>query len=419
MKKLIEEFLLERKNTKIKEKVKANFSEEEKQEVLDDLETQFSFFVWILDAGKRASQLTIASHPSKFSHPDAKTSSIIAKNNKKNDGYLRSGNVDYELDVFGNAAALDVYKFLTLKTEDGKTILEHLELNSNEVQEALNIPNENYETLRQQFLAIKQSDNSVKTDRLVKQIYFPVEENSYHLLSILTPSGLITEVKKKIDGILFSKKSKEAREYRKNNEHYEGGFDDLFDLTILGYGGTKPQNISVLNSQNGGRSYLLPSLPPKIEKRKINLPNQDFFANVLQIKNFRNDFLKLAKLIKDSRNNKEIRSYRQEIIDEIIEKVLGFVFAIRQDFKQGWSNEEKYQNLPLAQKIWLDDFNEEKRNEESDWIDEVSSDFARWIIKTYENLNKKSFEMLADGEFSYLRNEMIEDIKQKSREAIL
>jgi CRISPR-associated protein Csy1 len=66
------------------------------------------------DAAKRVTQLSMVSHPSKFSHPSAKTSSVIAKVEQSNDGYLRSGNVDYSLDVFGNAAAMDVFKFLSL-----------------------------------------------------------------------------------------------------------------------------------------------------------------------------------------------------------------------------------------------------------------------------------------------------------------
>ena len=297
IKDIIEKFLEERKNSKIKEKIKPHFSENEKQKVFDELERLFSFEEWVIDASKRASQLTMASHPSKFSHPDAKTSSIIAKNNKENNGYLHSGNVDCELDVFGNAAALDVYKFLTLRTEDNKTILDHLEVDSLEVRQAFSNLAQSYEIIKESFLAIKQSDDLTKTDRLVKQVYFPIKENSYHLLSILTSSGLITEFKNKIDIIRFSENVKEAKECRKNKKHYEGGFDDLSDLTILGYGGTKPQNISILNSKNGGRSYLLPSLPPKITKREIRLPNRNFFENSLWIKSFKDDLDYLQKII--------------------------------------------------------------------------------------------------------------------------
>jgi len=245
-----------------------------------------------------------------------------------------------------------------------------------------------------------------KTDRLVKQVYFPVDDD-YHLLSILTPSGLVSQIKKRVDEIRFSDEDKKARELKKKNEFYkEGeGYDDLLDLTVMGYGGTKPQNISTLNSQNGGRAYLLSSLPPKFEKREVNLPTYDFFINVLWVKDFEKEFSKLAKLIKDTRNNKPIREYRQDLIDKIINKVLEYVAAIKKDSGVAWSDGEKYSNLPKAQKIWLDDKYEDERGKDDDWVKEVSHDFAEWIIKTYEKLHDKSFEILGDAEFIYIREE--------------
>ncbi len=183
---------------------------------MDELEEQFSLSVWLLDAAKRAIKLSIVSHPCKFSHPKARTSGIIFKNKGETDGYLRSGNVEYDLDIiFDTSAVMDVYEFLTLKTELGKTILDHLEIDSAQAKETFAIPNANYEELRQAFLSIKQSDSSNKTDRLVKQVYFPLEKDSYHLLSILTPSGLLTKVKRQIDELHSIEKIKEARECRK------------------------------------------------------------------------------------------------------------------------------------------------------------------------------------------------------------
>ena len=418
----IEEFLVGRKNAKIKEKVKQNIEDLEKQRILEELEEQFSPQNWLPNAAKRASQLTIASHPSKFSHPDAKTSSIIAKNNKENDGYLRNGNIDCELDVFGNAAALDVYKFLSYKMSDGNTILSHLEQDSAEIRKEFFAFNLGYEELKKCFLAVKESGDGkddVKTDRLVKQVYFPVD-NNYHLLSILTYSGLTTQVKGRIDEMRFSEENKAIKDLRRKNEFYkEGeGYDDLFDLTVMGYGGTKPQNISILNNQNGGRAYLLSSQPPKFEKRDAKLPIDNFFENALWAKNFINEFAALAKLIKDRRNNKEMRNYREELIDKIINKALEYVFSIR-NFANGWSNGEQYTNLPLSQKIWLDDFYIDKRNEDEDWADEVSSDFAKWIINTYEGLHKKSYEMLGEAEFYHIKKEIIEYIQEETKNAIL
>jgi CRISPR-associated protein Csy1 len=263
MKEVILGFLQVRKEKKIKDKVKTDLSEDKKQEILQELEAEFFPKNWIENAAKRALQLTIASHPSKFSHPDSKTSSIIAKNQKENDGYLRSGNVECELDVFGNAAALDVYKFLALKTQNNKTILECLEQDGPEIKEIFCQFGLDYQKIRDGFLLIKEKSKSIKTDGLVKQVYFPVE-GGYHLLSILTPSGILAKSKEKLDKIF--KNFKKVKELRRDNKFYEGEkYDDLFDLTQMKYGGTKPQNISDINSKNGGIAYLLPSFPPKFQ----------------------------------------------------------------------------------------------------------------------------------------------------------
>ena len=95
----ISEFFAERKATFLKAKIKPSISLEEERQILADAEDRFCLSTWLPDAAKRASQLSMVSHPSKFSHPSAKTSSIIARSNKAIDGYLRTGNIDYELDV--------------------------------------------------------------------------------------------------------------------------------------------------------------------------------------------------------------------------------------------------------------------------------------------------------------------------------
>lgn len=76
-------------------------------------------------------------------------------------------------------------------------------------------------------MKIKATDNSIRTDHLVKQVYFPVSEANYHLLSILTPSGLITRLKQSIDVMRFSEETKQAKESRKKNEHHEVGYSDI------------------------------------------------------------------------------------------------------------------------------------------------------------------------------------------------
>ena len=108
------DFLNERKAAWLKAKLPKDAGSDVQQQLEQEAGDRFALASWLPDAARRVSQLSMVSHPGKFSHPSAKTSSIIASASYAADGYLRSGNVDYALDVFGNAAAMDVYKFLSI-----------------------------------------------------------------------------------------------------------------------------------------------------------------------------------------------------------------------------------------------------------------------------------------------------------------
>ncbi len=399
----IADFFAERKAAWLKARLKPSLSNENQAQLQQEANEKFALANWLPDAARRATQLTMVSHPGKFSHPSAKTSSVIVKSRQANDGYLRSGNVEYELDVFGNAAAMDVYKFLCLQLDDDKTVLTHLEQDSDAIKTLLNLPTASYESLKQGLISIKQLDDSNKTDHLVKQVYFPVDDD-YHLLSVLTPSGLLTQVKSRIDSIRFSEETKQAKDSRKKNEHHAPGYDDIFDLTVTAFGGTQPQNVSVLNSQNAGRAYLLASSPPTLKQRQIRLPAHNFFRNSLRVKQFKDNFQSLGRLLRTGVNNVHVREGISNTLKCIIDQVLQRAFRIRVNGEKGWSNTEHYQSLPLAQRIWLDDANLDQRENQDDWLDEVVGDFARWILDSYEYLFKDTYIKLSDHELREIRS---------------
>lgn len=406
-------FLNDRKELWLKERLKKASTEAEISELNQQANEKFSLIEWLPDAAKRANQLSMVSHPSKFSHPSAKTSSVIAKATYDADGYLRSGNVKYPLDVFGNAAAMDVYKFLSISLSNGQTVLESLETEDELLQSFFLESNLNFSDLRQDFLIIKAIDHDKKTDQLVKQVYFPLAEKNYHLLSILTPSGLLTELKTRIDTIRFSEQVKAAKESRKKNEAHITGYSDIFDLTVTGYGGTQPQNVSVLNSQNAGRAYLLLSIPPKLSLRKLRLPKTNFFAQCLYLKQFEDSFNQLHKLMLIDINNTHIRSAIQNIIKYVIDQILFNAYRIRQS-SSGWSNSEYYLTLPLIQRIWLDDLHSNRREESDEWRDEISKEISRWIISSYEKIVQKSFKLGSSESMEIIKE--IEEMLKKDKE---
>lgn len=406
MDKAISDFLTERKLIKIKNKVKATMTAEEQTIVTEEIEKEFLLANWLPKAAKRTGQLALVSHPGKFSHPSAKTSTIIADCSKQEDGFLRSGNTTSELDVLGNAAAMDVYKFLSIKLEDGKTILQHLEEGTETIKHELG---SNFEEVSENFLAIKRQMTESVTHGLVKQVYFPVDEG-YHLLSILTPSGLMFELRNRIHEIRFSEKTKEARDSRKKQVYHERGFEELYDLSMVGYGGTKPQNISALNNTYGGKSYLLHSAPPSLKRQFQRLPKHNFFVESLYPQRFKNDLKAFHGLLKTDYNNINIRQGRDRRIQLLIEQVIEVMWTMRLH-DPGWSLKEAHENLPHYQKIWLDQGNEEEREKDDAWLDKILSDFARWFVFAYEKVIGKQAILLADDELLHIKN-VIEQNKE-------
>jgi len=397
----ISSFLSERKADRIKKKLKATMTDGEKNTVEQDAQNEFMLDNWLPNAARRAGQLSMVSHPGKFSHPSAQISNIIASIEYFADGFLRTGNTKASLDVLGNAAAIDVYKFLSLVLSDEKTVLDHLEEASPYIHEQLKIKTSSFETIRGGLLAIKNNAETAMTSGKVKQVYFP-NADGYHLISILTPSGLMFNLRKRIDLIRFSPQTKEARDARKKQIYNEQGFDELFNLTIIGYGGTKPQNISVLNNQNGGKTYLLPSMPPSLMHRSIQPPKRSFFTNTIRPKQFTYQFFDLHKLIVLDYNNKNIREGRDKLIQSIIDQVIVSMWNVRL-LEPGWSNSVRYMQLPAAQKTWLDSANEDERDKSDEWLNEIIHEFSRWIIQSYKKVIGDQARMLGDVELSHIR----------------
>jgi CRISPR-associated protein Csy1 len=379
----IQNFLSERKATWLKDKLKAAKTEAEQQMVEDKAAEKFALDNWLPDAANRAAQLFLVTHPGKFTHPSAKTSAVIATASAKPDGFLRTGNAYADFDVFGNAAALDVFKFLSLTLSDGQTVLAHLEQDSQQIRAQFTLPATPFSQLQQGLLAIKpNASGTAKTSEKIKQVYFPVDDG-YHLLSLLTSSGLMFKLKERINELRFSDAAKQARNDRRNQIHHEHGFNELYNLTVIGFGGTKPQNISVLNNQNGGTAYLLPTLPPFLELRAVQAPKANFFLQSLYLKDYQDKFKALHKLFTDTvPNNIAVRDGRDYWILQIVEQVMEKVWAIR-ELPGGWSDTSA---LPASQKIWLDAATAERRDAEDEWLDEIIVALVSWLGVAYKKV---------------------------------
>ncbi|HAR34124.1 MAG TPA: type I-F CRISPR-associated protein Csy1 [Desulfobacter sp.] len=405
----IQIFFQKRKDDWLKNKIKTSMTEEEIELCKEECSEKFSLENWLPNAAKRAGQISISSHPCTFSHPSARKNKngyvnpIIATATRLPDGYLRTGNVDVEYDALGNAAALDVYKFLMLSMEDGKTLLQHIETDSEVAKKLLTIGTETYETLKQGFTAMVCSDTKSITSSKIKQVYFPVNEG-YHLLSLLSNSGLIFNLRSQLNYLRFSDEQKERRKKKHGGEFIEHGFSEIYQLTTIGYGGTKPQNISVLNNQYGGKANLLLSIPPHMDKRKIHFPRKNFFANSVRYHDIREPLKKLHGIFKTGLDSeiprRNLESGREHRIEEIIDIIIEKSAAVRSVAKVQYRG--KSSELPEHQKIWLCHGFEPSRKEQDEWLDALCAEFAKWIVNAYKKVIKKPV-MIGPVERDYIK----------------
>jgi CRISPR-associated protein Csy1 len=394
-------YFSERKEAWLNKNVKSSMVDVEIKELTQTCEQQFSLNEWLPNAARRAGQISMSTHPCTFSHPSARknkngyVSSVLVNVGHINDGFLKSGNVSVATDALGNAAALDVYKFLTLIMEDGESLLTHIQHDSELAKKLLNIKSESYKNLKEGFLAMIESSAENITSSKIKQVYFPVEVD-YHQLSLLTNSGMVYQLRSQLDELRFSDEVKALRDTKRKNEFSKQGYSEIYGLTTIGYGGTKPQNISVLNNKNGGKAHLLSSLPPSIEKRNVHFPKSDFFVESFKEYDYTGIFKALHKLFQVDHNNINIRNARDLILQEIMDLLIEKMWAIRAVSQAQYH--QKLSTLPSYQRTWLHIDYSAEREESEQWLDKLVNEIALWLTRSYEKVIAKQAIKLGEQE---------------------
>ncbi len=397
----IQSYFSERKEAWLKKNVKSSMDELKIKELTQVCEQQFSLNEWLPNAAKRAGQISMATHPCTFSHPSARknkngyVSSVLVTVDRIEDGFLKTGNVSVATDALGNAAALDVYKFLTLIMADGDTLLNHIQQDSELAQNLLTIKSISYQELKSGFLAMAETSAENITSSKIKQVYFPVDDD-YHQLSLLTNSGMVYQLRSRLDKLRFSDEVKELRDKKSKNEFSGQGYSEIYGLTTIGYGGTKPQNISVLNNKNGGKAHLLSSLPPSIEKRDVHFPKSDFFVESFKKYDYADTFKALHKLFQAGHNNINIRNARDRYLQDIMDLLIEKMWAVRAVSHAQFHKETS--SLASHQCTWLHCEYDKDRKSSEQWLDKLVQEISRWISRSYEKVLAKKAIKLGEDE---------------------
>ena len=355
-----------------------------------ELEQKYEVRNWLSDAARRASQISLVTHAMKFTHGDAKGSSICQSSGISKPEALSSASlITLKLDTIGNAAALDVAKLLQTEYQ-GDSLIASLIRDDTSALAALA---ENELQLAEWVAGFKQvlSAANPASHKLAKQIYFPVGDGQYHLLGPLFSTSLAHSLHERLTISRFSDEAKEIAAAVKAGTWHSQPRTLYLNTAIQSFGGTKPQNISYLNSARGGKIRLLSCAAPVWQT--INKPP----LNHKSIFHFRSEFSRLARPsverlkrylqgVYKEENNEKIRQQRESYVDEIIDILFNYVAGIQQPEFERWSENENCE-LKQSQQLWLDplrgntDENFRFEREAGDWKVEVARDFGYWLSR--------------------------------------
>jgi len=392
-----------------------------------ELKEQFEPQTWLGNAARRVNQLQVVTHSLKPIHPDAKgTNLYVEPDQLYSDPWVGSHCLpaDFQGDVVGNAAALDVYKFLKQEW-DGRSLLERALDFDNELITALSSNRAEAEGWVRAFASITEPKSDAASHTRGKQLYWlvgdvPTDDDHYRLIAPLYATALTQRFYEQVslNTWFFGDENKAARKALRERTAYEGGYTSYANLAIQKFGGTKPQNISQLNSERRGENYLLSSLPPNWKSRDIYAPMQNAFRSFQRRPAVWQKVDELKRFLEtDPAKNMYTRDYRDDLTAMLVDELMLFTFDMH-SLTPGWTAGEKCR-LALAEQYWLDpgraeldaEFDAARRL--SSWHEEVSTRAANWLN---HQLNRKSPLNFGDVEHSHWRRRFDGVMKQFRRQ---
>lgn len=348
---------------------------------------------WLTNAVKLAKQLQMVTHAIKFTHsgiPVEDSCSIYSPG-----GITQPDGVPYgalistrslnnpQRDLAGNAAVINVANFLQVGYA-GKTLLEYIEQGDSSPLRPFASSEEQLGEWLAGFRLVLEG-NEASSHKYAKQLYFPVGDGEYHLLAPLYSSSLAHAVNSRIAASRYS----EARKAKRERRYHTEPVIDFPDTAIRNFGGTQPQNVSQLNSSQGGKAFLICAAPPEWGAlAKPPLGSKTVFSRyhfgwragreVRLLKQY-------LELVLEKSSTKPIRDRRAEYVEQIIDKLVLYVAEIHNmPVEIGWSASPECK-LSRSEQLWLDP---ERRVtdevfalelEKGDWQEEVADQFARWL----------------------------------------
>ncbi len=361
----------------------------------------------ILEKGSKANSVAIATHIGKGVHPDlhikhttnlAVCFDALAKLEEVGSHVLNSQASLADTTGNGaiNAAAYELYLLLDCKVE-GATLGALLQSEDPDAVRALNHDPAEAEKLAEDIVFLMESKCAKPaTHALGKQIYWlsgtnPASDSDYCLLAPLYPASLVHQAYLQIHPTRYGLKNLAARKARRDGKAHECAYEEYRDWALQKMGGTKPQNISHLNSERRGDNYLLSSLPPpawKVNLRYLPAHSSSAFERAFGARTAVRGTVKafLAFLLTEPEANRHTRQKVDDFVDCLVDEVVIYAGEL-QSQPAGWSLDERYDDLALPEKLWLDPERADMPQEiefaqhwhRKEWPAQVGKRFAHWL----------------------------------------
>ena len=398
-----------------------------------NLQQTYHFDNWLDDAANRlANQLKFGTHISKGVHPGSKGDNINFNSTESlPDGLVASQALaTLALDASG-AAAFPLAAFFNTPvgaTEEIK-LRDLIQSDHSALSGAFSSDPDKSDEYQESFKValLNTPTNNPKTYECNKQVLWPLEENSiagdsYICLVPLYPSVFTHALYARINDARYSEANKLARDNRKKRTAEQKPYVSISDLAVTKLGGSKPQNVSKLTSEKGGRNYLLPSLPPQIGRQtefSISKQHRTIFNNSLRYHCY-SGLQELYSVIEAPNNTVDVREQRKEALDMILVQILGIAASIQKRNQAGWSKD--YQ-LDGAEKHWLDPERANLKDEETfakqrasgDWVNQIEHSFSLWLNHILREKFKKQHHAFNDVEHIEWLKAMRASIKASQR----
>ena len=359
-----------------------------------ELELKYGPTNWLADAAIRAKQIQMVTHALKFTHTNAKGSSLYCPGGTPESESMLSGEVistaslvSPDIDVIGNAAALDVAKFLRVEN-NGKALIECIRQSDLSSLQPFAQDEKQLTEWAESFQQVL-SGSELSSHKFAKQMYFPVAKSKYHLLSPIFSSSLAHALHGRLAASRYPAAAKLARQAKRESKYSNIQVVDYSNTAQQSFGGTKPQNVSLLNSNRGGKSFLLSCAPPnwKVQRKPPLRVTSVFSRNHFGLR-VRKEIWALQQYLLNQLNKKSIKSIRDQRaqrVDQLIDQLIQYAAEIHNlTHHIGWSALPECR-LSRAEQLWLDPHRSlqddvfAKEYEQNDWQAVIADQFARWL----------------------------------------